>query len=1698
MTATVTAKVTLDTSGVAPGVAALKSQVAGIGPAVQSSLGPATQAVNEHGAAWQRIGGQVTDALGRIAAAVGIAFSLEKIISFTDAAIDGAERIQQLSQTLGVSTQNLQAFGYIAGLTGTTLDTVSTSLTRLERAQVEARDGNVQTAAAFSALGVSVTDATGKLKPADQLIVEVAQHLATMADGQTKASISIQLMGRGAAESIPFLNALGKEFETLKQHAIDLGVVLSSKDQASLVAFKESTNELGQEVKGLGNQFAIALLPVLTQVVGQFSQLATSGQAKQFLQDVANGAKVVVDNFNLLVQIVKTLVEIKLAEWAIGAVGGFKQLVVGAGEAKAATLSLSTAMIGLGTFIAGWNIGTYLFDQFLIAKQAGAGFVGIMLQGWENIKAAGLTAWAYLKDGWNSAEGLIEAGIGKLASGFATLVKGVSLAALGTGQVGLSAQLDAMAAKLTESAAGFKDASAGASTLDADLAKISSDYKTASAAIKENTQGLMDGYEAQQKHDDAVKQAVSGQQQLNQIAGQYLNTLSATKPNLVAEQVAIANINIAAALEIKNGADAATVNTNKANAIKSVVGAYTDALRAQGNYNSQQEAANKLTKDQQKDLSDYEQALDALTGKLEGPYVKAQQDYNIEVSKAHDAYLKDIADKVNQNTAIEREATLTEKAAQVRDKEIQQLAVQHNLMAQTNQDLQNQLALNGVAPQYQQAITDGLKQYDDLLKTHYDFYGKYIEDENDLKQNLQAQLPVYIEMKQRINDVAAAQKNNEAISKEWQGIVANGFSSLGNNIGDFVANGLKDWKSFGQSLISTAKQFISQIIAEFLKLEVFNGIINSLFGLSGSSALPTGLGNGILGSIMGGGGGVTGIASSFFGGGSATSLAATDPAFMPGGELFGTNGGAAQGLTNGISGVNGGNGLMGWLLGNNNSDQLATTLTSQYGADVPFDAESGGFFGGEDIQSGGSVADAGDLGQAGGGFSVGTALSVAGAIFAGYNEFKAAGGGIGGVAGGAAYGTATFVAGTALTAGLAAAATSGIAAGAAAGLAAIGPIGWVALAAVAVNMISGGKLFGTAGKVIGGSTTETVDASGASQTSQFTTKGQKAFFGGSVYKSHDLAVDPAQQAADAAFFGQLVDDKTAFATSVGQTAGAIIGGTFTQNFDKKGNPTTTSTTVAGQGTFTGETQQQFGERVEAANFEDVMRTMGINIDDFTKNVVGDADKLLAATQDAGATTQEALADIHKGVSLLGDDGSVADVVNEVIKLNNGSETLQQTYQDLQVSVQSLKNDMMLAADQSGLTGTALVEFANDAMTAAGGASALQTLIQQFDAAYYTSGAQGNINVSQARSIAGSQLSAIGEDPNETMQQFKTDFDAIRDTLSPADLVAWYQAGVALANVNTELQTMAAAQQKYADFEVSTQGDAFVQAMVKADEAESAQIDTANQLAEAAGKAGASQADLAVAVANGTVAVGEAIATLTQGIDSDIQNLFGIGANDGLTAMGVLDFNAIHAQQQAQQAQVASSAFDLIQKLGDFQFVSGSDPDKVLAGFGLTAEQLGAKIGETGDQVRQQIAAEASQAGSLVTMAAQGAQQIGLLTDLLEVMQGKPTTFDINSLSAAANPTTLDPNKVGSPGYTLPGNGGTAVPARTTSAPGTTAPAGTSDARTPSGTIDPISTIPTVLQQNSSALVKVISAFNDNVTGLTNAITRFGLARPVNR
>jgi hypothetical protein len=98
-------------------------------------------------------------------------------------------------------------------------------------------------------------------------------------------------------------------------------------------------------------------------------------------------------------------------------------------------------------------------------------------------------------------------------------------------------------------------------------------------------------------------------------------------------------------------------------------------------------------------------------------------------------------------------------------------------------------------------------------------------------------------------------------------------------------------------------------------------------------------------------------------------------------------------------------------------------------------------------------------------------------------------------------------------------------------------------------------------------------------------------------------------------------------------------------------------------TRTGETQQQFAERLQADNFLAVLDQMGLGASEFVSGMQGDADKLAAAVQDFAGTTQLANVNLANGFHFLAlsSDQTLVEVMKFVEGSQQAGETLQQTY-----------------------------------------------------------------------------------------------------------------------------------------------------------------------------------------------------------------------------------------------------------------------------------------------------------------------------------------------------------------------------------------------------------------------------------------------------
>lgn len=891
-----------------------------------------------------------------------------------------------------------------------------------------------------------------------------------------------------------------------------------------------------------------------------------------------------------------------------------------------------------------------------------------------------------------------------------------------------------------------------------------------------------------------------------------------------------------------------------------------------------------------------------------------------------------------------------------------------------------------------QAVDEVTKSYEENVKNHI----AMTKSLDEVRAGAAAAADKFYDYKQAID---FAKKGSQDFERE----AAGGFTQFFQLIGKGLTGGVKSFKDFGRAILDDFKNVIAQMIATALELRFLGPLMASL----GFSPAAYGGAGGIT-SLGGGGGGIFGQAfNSFFGGGSSGGAGGFS-LFSPTSWIS-----AGKNLWDGFSSFFGGGAASGAMSGGG-----GTLL--DYGA---IQGMSGGAGGGTLLNygAGGAVTPgAVSPGFWGNGMgSYGGVLGIAGGIYAGYNEYNAAGGGLGGLAGGAAYGIGTAAlagaAGTALTAGITA------------GLAAIPVVGWIAIAAMAVNMISGGKLFGTAWQT----KTAGVDLNigpdgGTAHTWEYQQK-QGALFSGMKSRTKDIASSPEAIQAAQDFFDQIKKTMTDAAHALEIDVPPVIEASLktVNEYDKKGHLKSTKYLVDAFGQQWEEaTADLAAKRIQAdAILETIAHsTVGKDALAIAAQFQGSADKLA----DAAQTMLAATADIQSKHGLLGLNSTLADTLAEVQKLQQGDETLLQTYTRLQQETQGLRQLFDQLGFMAGKTGAQFVEFADGLSKVYGG---VQNAIQALTTFFQEYAAFDNLGQHQSdylKSQKDTLLKAVGEDPNETMQQFWTDFAKVQDTLSPEDLAKWVAAGDALYRFNDAMGTtpqklaeaaaaQAKAKQAYEDFmapfRTATDGlTDFQHSILNLGSSLQSAIAQANALARAAGMQGASAEDVAKII---QVAAEQGAAALRQfrqqeqdlasqlygqdyiaGIEQKIAAAKAENNTQGYSQILPL-LKQLHDAQANQQHQVDNSRFmqaqQLAQMLGQDSAVGGGDVNEILKSLGVPIDAFAKDLHLQTSQLKDYLQHQVDVAKAGLDTANNTGLMTNYLRDVRDILAGIPIT-----------------------------------------------------------------------------------------------------------
>lgn len=221
------------------------------------------------------------------AAMAGAAIALGGAIK---GAIDRADEMSKAAQKFGVPIDELSRLQHAADLSDVSLQQLGAGLGRLSKAMADAAGGGTSSAAkALQSLGISATDASGKMRPTSEVMQDLAGKFAGMQDGAGKTALAMAVFGKSGADLIPLLNSGKDGLAEMGAEADALGLTLDENTGKAAEAFNDNLTRLQAAGKGIANQLAGQMAPALASVSGALVSAAKNTAAMDAIGKVLSG-----------------------------------------------------------------------------------------------------------------------------------------------------------------------------------------------------------------------------------------------------------------------------------------------------------------------------------------------------------------------------------------------------------------------------------------------------------------------------------------------------------------------------------------------------------------------------------------------------------------------------------------------------------------------------------------------------------------------------------------------------------------------------------------------------------------------------------------------------------------------------------------------------------------------------------------------------------------------------------------------------------------------------------------------------------------------------------------------------------------------------------------------------------------------------------------------------------------------------------------------------------------------------------------------------------------------------------------------------------------------------------------------------------------------------------------------------------------
>ena len=248
-----------------------------------------------------KIDTQTLVTIGTFAAlAAAVAEAEKALISLTIESAAYADEILTQSTVTGLSTEALQEYQYAAELVDVSLDTLTSSQTKMIRSLDAARRGSKEQAEAFDKLRIGVQNADGTLRDSQEVFGEAIDALGAISNETERDAIAMTIFGRSARDLNPLIKAGSDGLRELTQEAHNVGYVMGEEALDALGAVDDQLQRMNRSGEALKNQIAVGMAPAVENLMKKGTDLFVR------LQEAAEGSGIL-EVFGALLDVVSAL-----------------------------------------------------------------------------------------------------------------------------------------------------------------------------------------------------------------------------------------------------------------------------------------------------------------------------------------------------------------------------------------------------------------------------------------------------------------------------------------------------------------------------------------------------------------------------------------------------------------------------------------------------------------------------------------------------------------------------------------------------------------------------------------------------------------------------------------------------------------------------------------------------------------------------------------------------------------------------------------------------------------------------------------------------------------------------------------------------------------------------------------------------------------------------------------------------------------------------------------------------------------------------------------------------------------------------------------------------------------------------------------------------------------------------------------------